>query len=318
MSSSSASSLGSLAPSGPYVVSSIALEPIEYCHKGTGAHTTTKYVVDPATVPGTGPLAFVSRNVGVRTLLFQLDANEKPNWFGVAVPDGITDFTRPILYFHPFANPPRYVESAYFGKQKDAASRTPEESRWRELFEYVDRLGHQLAAASQHFGGSKDQVVILPFMPPSAMNTGGGVLPAHWLSIVTDILIQTRAAVTGVVAPLAVSNVVLAGYSAGFSCLAEFRRRASAAVLGPLLTQIWDFDGFPKSVSIPVVSTPAVKVVKYAEVAQPGAILVPRPRWSAFPAAPPDEEPELPTPVDTQYAHHLIRDFMFLHAALQR
>lgn len=312
--------MSSLAPSGDFVVSRIDLEAIEFIHKGTDGHTTTKLVLDPASVPGTGKLVFVSRSVHVTTLLFQIEANVMPNWFGVAVADGITDFTKPTIYFHPTTSPPRYVESAYFGKTKDAASRTPEESRWRELFEYVDRLGHQLAAAVQHFGATPDQVLILPFMPASRMGNAG-ILPANWLPIVTDILIGTRVAVTGVMAPLAISEVVLAGYSAGFGCMMAFRNLAKQSVLNPLLKQIWDFDGFPKSVSIPVVSTPSVKVVKYAENPQAQAIVLGVGRWADFPkAAPdlPDEEPELPTPADSFYAHHLIRDCMYLDAATKR
>ena len=311
--------MSSLAPSGTFTVSRIELEPIEFCHKGTGEHTTTKLVVDPASIPGTNNLQFLSRVVHVRTMLFELDDNVIPNWFGVAVADGVTDFTRPTIYFHPTPPGDRYVEGAYFGKSKDAASRTPAEGRWRELFEYVDRLGHQLAAAVEHFGASPDQVVIMPFMAASRMGSAG-ILPANWLPIVTDILIQVRAGVTGVMAPLTVSEVVLAGYSAGFGCMTKFRKTTSASVLNPLLKQIWDFDGFPKSDSIPTVSTPAVKVVKYAENPQPQAIVLGAGRWADFPkgAALPDEEPELPTPVDTFFAHHLIRDFMFLDAATKR
>lgn len=317
--------MSSLAPSGNFVVSRINLEAIEFCHKGTGEHTTTKLVLDPASVPGTGKLKFVSRSVHVTTMLFELNANVVPNWFGVAVADGITDFTRPTIYFHPTTSPPRYVEAAYFGKSKDAASRTPDETRWHELFEYVDRLGHELAAAVQHFGASPNQVVILPFMTASKMNSAG-ILPANWLPIVTDILIGVRAAVTGTMAPLTVSELVLAGYSAGFACMMALRNSASASV-NPVLKQIWDFDGFPKATSIPVVSTPSVKVIKYSEISQPGTIQLPHPRWDNFPQPPPDEEPELSTEKDPNpphnitdplWVHHLIRDTMFLDAAIKR
>ncbi|MDQ3776126.1 MAG: hypothetical protein M3461_18135 [Pseudomonadota bacterium] len=199
-----------------------------------------------------------------------MSADKVPNWFGVAVADGVTDFTRPTIYFHPTPTPPRYVEGSgskvYFGKSKDAASRTPDESRWRALFEYVDRLGQQLAAAVQHFGATPNQIVILPFMTGSTMHTAG-IFPKHWLPIVTDILIGVRAAVTGIMAPLTVSEVVLAGYSFGLNCLMAFE---AAATLNPLLKQIWDFDG---STSIPVVTTAAVKIIKYSQV------VLPRPRW---------------------------------------
>jgi hypothetical protein len=296
----------------------------------------TKLVLDtsdPAAAPsGTGKLKFVPKEVHVRSMLFELNADVAPNWFGVAVPDGITDFTRPTIFFHPTPGPAGYVdgpgntETTYFGKSKPADQRTPAETKWHELYAYIDRLGQQLAAAVLA-GATPNQVVILPFMTTKRMGTAG-IFPANWLPIVTDILIGVRAAVTGVVAPLTVSEVVLAGYSAGFGTMLALRNSAAAApTLNPRLKQILDFDGFPKSSSTPVVTTASVKVWKYVEVSAgtPDTIVVPHARWTNFPQPPPDEEPELPlekdsvgTILDNLWVHHLIRDTMFLDAALRR
>jgi hypothetical protein len=276
---------------------------------------------------------FIPKNVHIRSMLFELNADVAPNWFGVAVPDGIADFTRPTIFFHPTPGPAGYVdgptpgsEATYFGKSKPKALRTPAESKWHELYAYIDRLGQQLAAAVLA-GATPDQVVILPFMTTKRMPTAG-ILPANWLPIVTDIMIGVRAAVTGVVAPLTISEVVLAGYSAGWGTMMALRTSSSAApTLNPRLKQILDMDGFPKSSSNPVVTTPSVKVWKYVEVSAgtPDTIIVPRPRWDNYPQPAPDEEPELPTEknsdgtiADTLFVHHLIRDSMFLDAALKR
>jgi hypothetical protein len=287
--------------------------------------------VNPSSVTGPSNLQFLSRNVHVTTMLYALNADVVPNWFGVAVADGITDFTRPTLYFHPNPQPAGYehgtspLNGIYFGKSKPAASRSPQESKWLELFGYVDRLGHQLAGAVQ-FDATPNQVVIVPFLPASAIGDAG-ILPTDWLPIVTDILGDLRETITGNGGTLTVSNVVVAGFSFGYGWSTTFRSRANAAVLGPLLKQVWYFDGFPKatSPSNELVTVPGrFKAIKYSEGSEAQSIALPRSRWDDYPNSPPStgsanlppvEEPELPEHGDI---HHLIRDFMFLHAATRR
>lgn len=270
-------------------------------------------------VPGASPLAFVSRDLHIRTFLYQVEGSVVPDWFGVAIPDGITDFSRPILYFHPSTAGAGYEDgvnnATYFGKNKSAAIRTAKETKWLDLFAYVDRLGGQLAGAIQ-FGGSPNQVVILPFMPSSALSTTG-ILPDHWSPIISDILADVRATVTGVSQPLTITDLVIAGYSFGTSVASVFRTRANASSpLAPTLRQFWDFDGSPVSVSNSIVNIAGqLDAVKYSEGARAGSLALPSSRWSAYPTTPPDEDPALPQRNDI---HHLIRDFMFMHAALQR
>jgi hypothetical protein len=260
--------------------------------------------------------------VHITTLLYELQANVVPNWFGVGIANEtsspVTDFSRPTLYFHPSPQPAGYQHgpgnSIYFGKSKDAASRTPQESKWLELFAYVDRLVTQLAGAVQ-MGATPNQIVIVPFMPTSAIGDCG-ILPAHWLPTLNDILTDVRAAITGTLAPLTVSELVVAGYSFGYEWSTTFRALAKPAELNPLLKQIWDFDGFSKPVSNALKTVPGKYVaVKYSEGPDAQALLLPKPRWSDYPDPPPVEEPLLPAPGDV---HHLIRDFMFLDAALKR
>ena len=42
-----------------------------------------------------------------------MNANVVPNWFGVAVPDGLTDFTRPNIFFHPTPGQAGYNDNDY-------------------------------------------------------------------------------------------------------------------------------------------------------------------------------------------------------------
>ncbi|MCP3709798.1 hypothetical protein M3I54_22910 [Paraburkholderia sp. CNPSo 3274] len=129
-------------------------------------------------------LTFSSRAVGFTTFLFELqDATNSavplaPNWFGVAVPDGITDYRNVIIYFHP--NPAQsganYQPADY--QDKSGAHGT----NWKELYAYVERLGKQIAGSE-----NTNQILIFPFMENY---DDVGLLPQYWYCIVMDILDQ--------------------------------------------------------------------------------------------------------------------------------
>jgi hypothetical protein len=275
-----------------------------------------------------GPLHFVDRAVAYTTMLYELDADVIPNWFGVAVPDGITDFTRPTIYFHPNPDPPGYKEgpqsSIYFGKKNPDEPGLSEDDRnkrrkWWQLFEYVERLGAQLAGAVQ-FGASPNQVVVFPFMTASTLETCG-ILPKHWKPIVTDILGDVRQRVTGVGGTLAISNMAIAGYSYGHTVATNFRLKAQAAapgVLSAIAKQVIGFDGSPSMSNLS--SIPGqMRAIKYdqnsAANTSPFDVHVALARWSEYTSPVPEEWPGLPAPTDV---HHLVRDFLYLDAAMKR
>ena len=286
-------------------------------------------LVDPGTgAPLNGPLEFVERDVHFTTMLYELDANVIPNWFGVAVADGVTDFTRPTIYFHPNPAPPGYLEgpqkSYYFGKGKpDEPGISEEDSekrrKWWRLFDYVERLGAQLAGAVQ-FGATPNQILIFPFMTDSVMGSSG-ILAKHWLPIVTDILGDVRQSIAHIGGPLTITNVVVAGYSYGHTIAMNFRNNANSqapGVLSGLMKQLWSFDGSPSMSNLS--SIPGqLKAIKYHGAAGPNNsltdVFLPSGRWTQYPAAVPEETPALPAGSDV---HHLIRDFMYLDAAMKR
>jgi hypothetical protein len=70
-------------------------------------------VVDPGSVAGTNPLQFKNVTAQVTTLLFGINAPVVPNWFGVAVPVGVTDFTRVNIFFHPTPAQGGYKDADY-------------------------------------------------------------------------------------------------------------------------------------------------------------------------------------------------------------
>jgi hypothetical protein len=112
-----------------------------------------------------------------------------PNWFGVAVPNGITDFTNVVIYFHPTPGQAGYRDPDYPLKSNGG---DPNHSNWKELLGYVDRLGGQLAGAVKLAAATPNQIVIVPLMRNSNVDggqpAGAGILPRQWYYIVNDIL----------------------------------------------------------------------------------------------------------------------------------
>lgn len=164
--------------------------------QGTGLNTTSgKLVVKETTVTDFGTLDFRQNDVKITLLLYELQdtggniVDAVPNWFGVAVPSGVTDFSKPILYFHPTPSQNNYIDGKkdvnYF-KKTAAGPWTGSGRDWRELFAYMDRNGNQLAGAILQ-GAISNQIVITPIMTTHSATTTG-ILKDNWLAIVTDIL----------------------------------------------------------------------------------------------------------------------------------
>jgi hypothetical protein len=333
-SSSSSSSLAPRPPSGHFTVRNIPLPAVEGHHKGTGSHTVQKLLVKPDSLVDpitgaavSGQLEFESVNVHLTTMLYELDPPDVPNWFGVAIPDGVTDFTRPTIYFHP-SPAGIYVDGfqnkTYLGMtnpDEPGLSDTERDNRrdWWNLFEYVDRLGHQLAGAV-HFGATPNQILIFPFLASSVI-TSAGILPKHWLPIVSDILGDVRQRIAGIGGPLTVSNVAVAGFSFGHTAANAFRSGAKGQtpdLLSGVMKQVWGFDGAPSQDDLK--SVPGkFKAIKYDQSSAANTVVtnvhLSAARWTQYPDPPPAEEPDLKPRSDL---HHLIRDFMFLDASMKR
>jgi hypothetical protein len=162
--------------------------------RGPGRQPIAKLLLKESTFveQGATPLDFETRQVVFSALLYELRerdspgvaANVVPNWFGVAVPDNITDFRNVILYFHP--NPSQ--GGAGYNPSQYQTKSGPPGTNWKELFAYVDRLGDQLAGAVTS-PQLANQIVILPFM---RQFRDVGILPQFWYHIVRDILDDIR------------------------------------------------------------------------------------------------------------------------------
>ncbi len=279
---------------GLYTVSQSSLAPIAGVHNGTGhQHDPGRAVAVAGSVPGSALLQFSGMDLSITTMLFVLNANVVPNWFGVAVPDGLTDFTRPNIFFHPTPGQAGYNDADYPTKG----------GQWPKLFYYMERLGYQIA------GSGRGQVVVMPFLTDAATSTG--ILPANWQDIITDIL---QAASTqlqpGQPVPASIAQVVVSSFSDGILYSHSFR--ATGAGLQPLLGEIWDLDGSISTVSqysADLRHGQSVPVVQYDQNAALGATSyhVPWPRWA-------DYYDTSAIPKSVLAVHPLIRDFMYLHA----
>jgi hypothetical protein len=163
---------------------------------GTRFHSTSsgKLLVETTSVASNGTLVFIQSDVEITLLLYELrDPGEQvapvePNWFGAAVPEGVTDFSKPILYFHPTPGQNNYLDTPDYQAKRATGPKSGTGRDWRELFAYMDRLGNQLAGAIQQ-SANRNQIVIMPFMTSRSANPAGiRFLKDNWLAILTNIL----------------------------------------------------------------------------------------------------------------------------------
>lgn len=274
-----------------YTVTQISLGKSPGLDNGTGTWQDLRWVVVPGSVPPPGRLAFTGQELNVTTMLFAIADNVVPNWFGVAIPEGISEFSNANIFFHPTPAQAGYLDSDYPTKT----------GKWPQLFYYMEHLGYQMD------GAARNQVVIMPFLTEAATDTG--ILPGNWQQIITDILTAVRDTVTGTAGPpVVVSSVVVSSFSAGILYSDSFRKLAT--VLKPLLHEVWDLDGNYSTyhtISQHLRATAGCRVIQYDQIASNDLVSfhVPLPRWADYPAP----------PTTSGQVHSLISAFMFLHAA---
>jgi hypothetical protein len=256
----------------------------------------------PGSVPPPGQLQFSAANATITALLFQLATPLAPNWFGVAVPQGVTDFSRVEVFFHPIPQQGGYFDVDYSHKGESGYHNVGHP--WSTLFYLVERLGYQSAASV------KPMVMVMPFLTSTATDTG--VFAPNWSAILSDILTDSRTAV-GVpgATPVDVAELVVSSHSVGIVYSAAFRLFAPGLSTG--LKAVWDFDGHDSSgaaYSDSLVNTATYQAVKYDQGGGTASFQVPGSRWAGFPA--PTGFPPYANNTDV---HHMIRDFMAVHAA---
>lgn len=160
-----------------------------------------------------------------RILYFELDEKVSPNWFGVVVPDGLTQFRHAHIFFHPTPSQARFDDRKYFSKDG-----------WGPLFHYMgDSLSQGFCAANP------GQVLIMPVMN-QASSADGGIFPSRWESIVGQIFgFLASGQTSGSAEAAPVDSVVVSSFSSGIVFSAMFRRNAKG--LSSKLRGVIDFDG---------------------------------------------------------------------------
>jgi hypothetical protein len=155
-------------------------------------------------------------------------------------------------------------------------------------------------------------VLIMPFLPSATTDTG--IFAPNWADIVSDILTDARIAM-GVPGPDPVNarQIAVSSHSVGIVYSDSFRKRAAG--LKGVMTSVWDLDGHVSSahgLSDALHSTADYRAIKYDQVnsTDPASFHVPGARWANLPA-----HTDYPPFTGHGDVHHLIRDFLFLHAA---
>ena len=206
------------------------------------------------------------------TKLFQISQMVVPNWFGVGIPDNVSDFSKPNIFFHPIPGQDGYVDGDYPTKT----------GKWPNLFYYMELLGFQLDGAIKEFGAPANQIVIMPFLTSGRADTG--IFPANWLGIVTDILTDVSRMLGAGDSTVEISEVVVSSFSVGYVYSENFR--ATAAGLKPLLRQV----GI-RRVSQERFDEPRLDRRCHRDQVRPGQrariIHLPLSRWTDYPNPPP-------------------------------
>lgn len=218
----------------------------------------------------TSETVFKWSSIGGKGRVFYFELGEKvvPNWFGILVPDSVTDFSNIHIFFHPTPSQAGYVDALYQAK-----------TGWSGVFHYLsDDFATQFCAANSN------QVLVMPLMTTGVASTGG-IFTQRWESLVGQMLGQIASGGSSA-SPISISSVVVSSFSSGIAYSAAFR---NGAQLGGKLRGIIDFDGIfstfrGNSISLP---TRAVRMWQTGLVGQGISALaaqnmfpLPQPRWT--------------------------------------
>jgi hypothetical protein len=231
---------------------------------------------------------------------FELDEEVVPNWFGVLVPNGLTDFSNIHIFFHPT---PGQVEGHPY---KDEAYQA--KTNWSGVFHYLSD-----PFASQFCAANSNQVLIMPLMTQNSA-ASCGIFPQRWESIVGTILSQIPPNRSD--SKTAVSSVVVSSFSSGITYSSAFRRGAG---LGNRLRGIIDFDGIISTYKAKSMELPA-RAVRIWQTGAMGQSIPALAEQKLFPVALPRWQgggPYKGVPLTTLQLHGAIPQNMMYIAARQ-
>jgi hypothetical protein len=150
-----------------------------------------------------------------------------PVRIAAVVPDGLTEFTRALIFFHPLPTKKAGYDDAQYRAQTGG---------WHNIYRYCDQQGVQLGASK------RKMVLIFPIFNLASVDTCGG-FPAEWKNLVELImkLIRNSRFPGRAKEKLVVEEVITASYSAGIQYMHTFLTKATN--LKAHLKEVWDYDG---------------------------------------------------------------------------
>jgi hypothetical protein len=188
----------------------------------------SKLFAAPESVVTNGKLKPAVQTAPYRVHIFQHGLHGfVPTRIAAVVPGGLTEFTRALIFFHPFPT----KQAGY-----DAAQYEAQTGGWQKIYRYCDQQGVQLAASKRKL------VLIFPIFNLASTETCGR-FPAEWKSLVEDIMVMLRNFHAPGLAKQArpkLTDLVTASFSAGVKYMHTFLTKASD--LG-ILREVYDYDG---------------------------------------------------------------------------
>jgi hypothetical protein len=168
-------------------------------------------------------------HVGYKIFVFQHGKRGfVPARIAAVVPDGLTEFTRALIFFHPLPTKKAGFDDAQYQAQT---------GRWHNIYRYLDQQGVQLAAST------RKMVLIFPIFNLASVDTCGE-FPAEWKNLVELIMKLIRNSRFPGLAkdkgPV-VQDVITASYSAGVKYMHTFLTKATN--IKAHLREVWDYDG---------------------------------------------------------------------------
>jgi hypothetical protein len=205
--------------------------------------------------------------VPIREFLFQIRKDGQVYWVGAAVPDGISDFSKVQVFFHPTVKNGKLVHA----REGDYPTFT---GGWSgSIQRYVEMQGGQLA-------GARQTPLLVPFMTMASLS---GSAPAYMfatrsMETLSAILSAVRVAATGQSGSVAPAQIAVSSFSSGIGAMKLFIK-----TFGPsgLIVETTDFDGpFIKGSPRIITSSPGAVGRVFSQIAPAR----PTPGWTTFPA----------------------------------
>jgi hypothetical protein len=151
-----------------------------------------------------------------------------PVRIAAVVPDGLTEFTRALIFFHPLPTQRAGYNDAAYESQTGG---------WEKIYRYCDQQGIQLTASK------RKMVLIFPIFNLKSTDTCGN-FPAEWkflVELIMKLIRNSRFKGLAKEKGPVIEDVITASYSAGIKYMHTFL--TTAKDVKAHLREVWDYDG---------------------------------------------------------------------------